>query len=84
MKRLHEQGVSWQQLEDFGLEYKFIAQYLQDKLDYEDMVEKLFRAIKQYAKRQMTWVRRWEKQGVKIHWVKNRGEAEKLVKTFLE
>ncbi len=84
VKRLHQQGISWQRLEDFGLEYKFIAQYWQDKLDYDEMKEKLFRAIKQFAKRQMTWLRRWERQGAKIHWIKNRGEAENLVKTFLK
>ncbi len=81
---LHKAGVSWQRLEDFGLEYKFIALYLQEKLDYDEMVEQLFIAIKKFAKRQMTWFRRWEKQGIKIYWIKNRGEAEKLVKEFLK
>ena len=59
-----------EKLEDFGLEYKFISQYLQDKLEYDEMVEKLNIAIRQFAKRQMTWFRRWEKQGKKIDWDK--------------
>jgi tRNA dimethylallyltransferase len=48
------------------------------------MKEKLFRAIKQFAKRQMTWLRRWERQGIKINWVKSRGEAGKIVREFLK
>ena len=47
---------------------------------YDEMVEKLNIAIGQFAKRQMTWLRRWEKQGTKIHWVKNYREAEKIIK----
>ncbi len=82
--KLHEEGIGWQRLESFGLEYKYIALYLQEKLDYDEMVEKLYRAIKQFAKRQMTWLRQWERQGAEIHWVKNRGEAEDLVKQFIK
>ncbi len=70
VEKLHKNGVSWKRLEDFGLEYKFISQYLQDKLEYDDMVEKLNIAIRKFAKRQMTWFRRWEKQGAKIEWKK--------------
>ncbi len=84
VKRLHKNGVSWSRLEGFGLEYKYIALYLQDKLDYEEMVEKINITSRQFAKRQMTWLRRWERQGAGIHWVKSRGEAEKLVKEFLK
>lgn len=69
IKFLHKQGLSWERLESFGLEYRFISQYLQKKLDYEEMVNKLFVATCQYAKRQMTWLKRWEKQGAKIDWL---------------
>lgn len=68
VKRLHKQGLSWEKLESFGLEYKFVSQYLQDKIGYDEMVNKLYIASCQYAKRQMTWLRRWEKQGNKINW----------------
>ena len=82
--RLHNKGVSWQRLESFGLEYKFIALYLQEKLDYEQMVEELYIAIKKFAKHQLTWLRRWERQGQEIHWLKDKEEARKLADRFLK
>ena len=78
-----DRNVSWKRLQSFGLEYKFIAQYLQKKFSYDEMAEKLNIAIGQFAKKQITWLRRWEKQGATIHWVKNRREAGKLCKNFL-
>ena len=84
VKKLHEDGVSWKRLESFGLEYKYISLYLQGKLNNEEMAEKLNIAIRQFAKKQMTWFRRWEKQGRKIYWVKDGEEAEKLVREFLK
>lgn len=69
VKRLHKQGLSWEKLESFGLEYKFASQYLQKKLSYREMIEKIYIASCQYAKRQITWLKRWEKQGQKIKWV---------------
>ncbi len=68
VERLHKEGLSWERLESFGLEYKFVAQYLQKKLSKEEMIGKLSIAIGQFAKRQMTWFRRWEKQGREIMW----------------
>ncbi|MCD6429232.1 tRNA (adenosine(37)-N6)-dimethylallyltransferase MiaA [bacterium] len=79
VKKLHKSGVSWKRLEEFGLEYRFIAYYLQGKMKYEEMVKRLQKAIENYAKRQMTWFKRDKR----IHWIKNRKEAEKLVKDFL-
>jgi len=70
VKKLHKAGLSWQRLESFGLEYKFVSQYLQKKLSKQEMIEKLNIAIGQFAKRQMTWFRRWEKQGREIKWLK--------------
>ncbi len=84
VENLHEKrGVSWKRLESFGLEYKFISKYLQGKLDYEEMVEKLNIAIRQFAKKQMTWFRRWEKQGRDINWLGDKKEAERLAREFL-
>lgn len=80
VSRLHDSGVTWKRLESFGLEYKFIALYLQEKIDYDQMVEQLFTATRQFAKRQMSWFRRWEKQGAKIHWLKDKREAEQVLK----
>ncbi|MDP2708700.1 MAG: tRNA (adenosine(37)-N6)-dimethylallyltransferase MiaA [bacterium] len=84
VEKLHKDGLSWKRLEEFGLEYKFIALYLQGKLEYEEMVEQLNRAIYQFAKRQLTWFKRWEKQGAKIHWGRDNKKVEKLVGEFLE
>ncbi|MFH0923419.1 MAG: tRNA (adenosine(37)-N6)-dimethylallyltransferase MiaA [Candidatus Falkowbacteria bacterium] len=84
VERLHKQGVSWRRLRSFGLEYKYVSLYLQKKISYEDMVEKLNIAIRQFAKKQMSWFGRWERQGARIHWIESRGEAEKLVKKFLK
>jgi len=69
VKALHEEGISWPRLESFGLEYKFIAMYLQNKLSYQEMKQKLNTAIHQFAKRQETWFRRMEKKGIFIHWI---------------
>jgi tRNA dimethylallyltransferase len=66
---LHREGISWERLESFGLEYRYIAQYLQGKLSLNAMTEKLNTAIHQFAKRQETWFRRMEKKGVCIIWV---------------
>ena len=83
VENLHKRGLSWKKLEEFGLEYKFIALYLQGKLQYEEMAEKLNIAIYQFAKRQLTWFKRWEKQGAKINWLKDSKKIEKLVRGFL-
>ncbi|MCK5211073.1 tRNA dimethylallyltransferase [Candidatus Parcubacteria bacterium] len=75
--------VSWKRLENFGLEYKYLSLYLQGEISREDMVFGLARATYKFSQRQMTWLRRWERQGREIHWVKNKVEARKLVKVFL-
>ena len=52
----------------YGLEYKFVTQYVLGQLPYDDMVIALGNAIHQFAKRQMTWFRGMERDGVRIHW----------------
>lgn len=84
VERLVSEGVSWRRLEAFGLEYKFIAYYLQGKLDYEAMVEKLINAINQFAKRQMTWFRRWQKNGAEIVWENDLELVSKKIEEFLK
>lgn len=84
VENLHGRGLSWKKLEEFGLEYKFIALYLQGKLQYDEMAGKLNIAIYQFAKRQLTWFKRWEKQGAKINWVKDSKKIDKLVVNFLK
>lgn len=58
IKKLHSSGVSWKRLDDFGLEYRYISRYLRGLISYDEMVEQLYRAIKNYAKRQMRWFKR--------------------------
>ena len=71
---LHKAGVSWETLDFYGLEYRFVGQYLQGQLNRNDLFQKLNSAIHQFAKRQETWFRRMERQGVVIHWLE--GEAD--------
>ena len=80
VKKLHKSGVSWKRLEEFGLEYRFVAQYLQGKLEYDEMVSRLQKEIEHYAKRQMTWFKR----NKRIRWVRNYKEAEYFIETFLK
>lgn len=80
VEKLHSSGISWKKLESFGLEYRWIAKYLQKKIGYKEMIEKLQKEIEDYARRQMTWFGRDKK----IKWVKSQKEAEKLIKSFLE
>ncbi len=79
VKKLRKMGLSWQRLEEFGLEYRYLSKYLQGKLDYQEMAEKLQKEIEHFARRQMTW---W-KSDKRINWVKASKEAKKLVKEFL-
>lgn len=69
VERLVKTGVTHEKLQFFGLEYKYISLYLLDKLNYNDMYQKLNSAIHNFAKRQMTWFRKMEKEGIKINWV---------------
>ncbi len=62
-------GISYERLNYFGLEYKLIALYLKKELNYNDMFQKLDSAIHNFAKRQMTWFRKMEKEGIKINWI---------------
>jgi len=68
VKNLLDMGISHNKLSFFGLEYKFISQYLRGELNYNDMYQKLNSAIHSFAKRQMTWFRKMEREGVKINW----------------
>jgi tRNA dimethylallyltransferase len=84
VNRLHYEGISWKKLESFGLEYKYISLYLQNKLAYGEMVKLLDRSINNFTKKQMTWFRRWEKNKKKINWVNNKMDVKKIVNEFLK
>ena len=84
VENLHfNKKVSWKKLKSFGLEYKYISQYLLRELNYEDMVTQLYNEIFKFSKRQITWFKRWERQGRKIYWTQNKKETLKIVKDFL-
>ena len=69
VKGLLDRGVPAENLIYYGLEYKFVTEYLMGKTSYEDMFRGLETAIHQFAKRQMTWFRGMERRGSVIHWV---------------
>lgn len=83
VEQLVANGVSHQQLQYYGLEYKFISLYLQNKLSYDEMFDALLQAIRRFAKKQMTWYRRMEKQGFKIDWIDAKLPLEEKLKFIL-
>ncbi len=70
VKGLLDSGIPAEDLLWYGLEYKFVTQYLLQEISYEEMRILLANAIHQFAKRQMTWFRGMERDGVRIHWVR--------------
>ena len=86
IRQLHDvAGVSWEQLEFFGLEYREIARYLQGKCSHQEMRDQLLDRIRQFAKRQDIFFRKMERENIVIHWLRSGSfpEAEKLVSAFL-
>ncbi|MCB0730766.1 MAG: tRNA (adenosine(37)-N6)-dimethylallyltransferase MiaA [Ignavibacteriae bacterium] len=85
VEQLLSSGITHEKLNFFGLEYKFISLYLKGELNFNDMNQKLASAIIQFSKRQMTWFRKMEKDGVKINWLKNADieKAEILISNFI-
>ncbi|MBS4000674.1 MAG: tRNA (adenosine(37)-N6)-dimethylallyltransferase MiaA [Desulfobulbaceae bacterium] len=79
VERLLTSGITHEKLCFFGLEYKYVSLFIRKELSYNDMFQKLNSAINQFAKRQMTWFRKMEREGVLINWVDytNSEEAEK-------
>jgi len=69
VKRLLKTGISFERLMSFGLEYKFISLHLKGEISFDEMFEKLNTSIHQFAKRQMTWFRKMEREGVNIEWL---------------
>ena len=69
VKGLLDRGLTPPALAYYGLEYKFVTQYLIGEFSYDEMVSRLLSAIRQFAKRQMTWFRRMERRGADIHWL---------------
>lgn len=69
VKRLLDEGVDPERLLAYGLEYRFVTEYILGKLTYSEMKSRLEIAIHQFAKRQMTWFRGMERRGLHIDWL---------------
>ena len=74
---LNKNGLSFEMMRYYGLEYKFLADYLEGKMPKEEMIESLSIQINQYAKRQETYFRKMEKDGVAINWLDFTDSMEK-------
>jgi tRNA dimethylallyltransferase len=70
-ENLHKAGLSWKRMEELGLEYRYLALYLQKKMTREEMLRELENKIWQYSRRQMTYWRR----NKEIQWFKTAEEA---------
>lgn len=80
VKKLKKSGLTWKRLDDFGLEYRYIAKFLKKEISYSEMTAALLTEIKRFSKRQETWFKRMKN----IIWIKNEGEASKMIKKFLK
>jgi tRNA dimethylallyltransferase len=78
VRSLHDRGVPWGRLESFGLEYRYISLYLQRKMTEDEMFRTLNTRIHQFAKRQETWFRGMERNGIRIHWIEGADEEAAL------
>ena len=80
VRGLLDEGIAPEDLIYYGLEYKFITEYIIGRLTYAEMFERLEIAIHQFAKRQMTWFRGMERRGFTIHWIDALQPMEEKVK----
>ena len=69
VRNLLDEGIRPEDLIYYGLEYKYVTEYLTDQISYDEMFQRLEIAIHQFAKRQMTWFRGMERRGFKINWI---------------
>lgn len=86
VEELVKSGISYEKLDFFGLEYKFIGRHIKGELSYNDMFQKLNSSIHKFAKRQMTWYRKMEREGIDIHWI-DKGKEDDIypkVEEFLK
>lgn len=79
VKRIRQIPISWKRLEDFGLEYRWVAYYLQNKIDYSQMRQGVIKDSLKLVRHQMNWF----KKDQRIHWVKTKSQSRKLIKDFL-
>ena len=83
VKALLAEGIPSEDLLYYGLEYKFVTEYIIGNTTYDEMFQHLEIAIHQFAKRQMTWFRGMERRGFKIHWIDAMQPMDDKVKEIL-
>lgn len=84
INKLLKMGIKPEQLMFYGLEYRYLTQYAVGQINYEEMFQKLNTAIHQFAKRQMTWFRRMEKQGTPVRWLDGMLPMDEKVELILK
>ena len=84
IRGLLEKGLSPEALSFYGLEYRYVTQYVCGELSRNDMFQKLNAAIHKFAKRQETWFRRMERKGVSITWIDGRLDIEEKLDIILQ
>lgn len=84
IRALLDSGIPAEDLIYYGLEYKYLTEYVIGKLTYDEMFRQLEIAIHQFAKRQMTWFRGMERRGFTIHWIDATLPMEEKVQAILQ
>lgn len=84
VEQLVKQGIKPEKLDFYGLEYRFISRYLQGQMSKNEMIKSLNTAIHQFAKRQMTWFKRMERKGFRIHWLDGMQATEDIVNEAMQ
>ena len=84
VRGLLAEGIPAEDLIYYGLEYKYLTEYIIGKLTYDEMFRQLEIAIHQFAKRQMTWFRGMERRGFTIHWIDATLPMEEKVEQILQ
>ena len=85
VRMLHQNGVSWEKLDWFGLEYRYVSRYLKNELTFDQMRTELLAKIRHFCKSQDIWFRKMEREGIAIHWIPegDMATAESLVARWL-
>ena len=84
VRSLLNEGIPAEDLIYYGLEYKFVTEYVTGQTTYDEMFQRLEIAIHQFAKRQMTWFRGMERRGFTIHWIDALQPMEEKVRAIIQ
>lgn len=83
VENLLDNGVPEERLLRYGLEYRHVTTYLKGECSYDEMYRDLYTDIRRFSKRQMTWFRRMERQGIPIHWIDGTQSLETKVQQVI-